>query len=201
MTTKVTPELCGSEAAHTLSCHARAMDKLDMFLDHDKMSSSYSPPLLWRVIRRSSPHFYSENPEFVLGLAAFENDTEFWIRNEQLLVKHQPANLDGAVVTEARLPRSHSLQVEDVTRLYRCIRWCFGPLDDIIQTLRRSPHALKLYEIIVESLKGPTRSCKRRRPFGWRKYRGAYMTNDTNLVEFGMVAGDLCLAPCRPVQR
>ncbi|KAF1787452.1 hypothetical protein GQ600_24696 [Phytophthora cactorum] len=86
-------------------------------------------------------------------------------------------------------------RVDDVTRLYRCVRWCFVPLDDIIPTLRWTPRTLKLYEIIVESLRDPNRSHKRRRPFGWRKFRDAYMTNETNLSEFEIEAGDLNLAP------
>ncbi|GMF24252.1 unnamed protein product [Phytophthora lilii] len=304
------------------------------------INATGSVPLLWRVIRRTSPNFYSEDPEVVKDLAALEGDPNFWIRG-QLIVKYQPANLRGAVVTEetrieyqhcrhqycqwkalvspqslsssvrttspsdegwvnyedamhnycrrtvctvsgklflwgdpicsvyhqllqttlfycapsnvglevadiltvtemqqlpvetlalvlcsdrlripegertllrclnkmvfgldvyhldadAQLPRTYSGRVEDVTRLYRCVRWCFVPLDDIMQTLRWAPRTLKLYELIVESLRDPNRSRKRRRPFGWRKYRDAYMTNETNLSEFEIEAGDLQLAP------
>ncbi|KAG6946872.1 hypothetical protein JG688_00015786 [Phytophthora aleatoria] len=99
------------------------------------------------------------------------------------------------VGADAQLPRPYFGRVDDVTRLYRCVRWCFVPLDDIIPTLRWTPRTLKLYEIIVESLRDPNRSHKRRRPFGWRKFRDAYMTNETNLSEFEIEAGDLNLAP------
>ncbi|OWY96538.1 hypothetical protein PHMEG_00033171 [Phytophthora megakarya] len=301
-------------------------------------------PILWRVIRRTSRHFFSESPELVIGTAALENDPEFWIRG-QLIVKYQSAELNGAVVTEearieyqhcrhqygqwktlvsstppkspqlsspsdegwvnyedpshnyyrrtvctvsgklflwgdpicsvyhqllqttlfynvpnvaedvadiltvsemqklpletlvlvlcsdrlrvpegegtllrclnmllfgvhvyhlgaeAQLPRPHTGRVEDVTRLYRCIRWCFIPLDDIVQTLRWAHRTLKLYEIVVESLRDPNRSRKRRLPYGWRKFQDAYMTNETNLSEFEIEAGDLGLAPNSPVQR
>uniref|UniRef100_H3H359 Uncharacterized protein n=1 Tax=Phytophthora ramorum TaxID=164328 RepID=H3H359_PHYRM len=92
---------------------------------------------------------------------------------------------------DAQLPRPSSGRIDDVTRLYRCVRWCFVPLDDMMQVLTWSSRALKLYEIIVDSLRDPNRSRKRRRPFGWRKFRDAYMTNETNLSEFEIEAGDL----------
>ncbi|KAG3109039.1 hypothetical protein PI124_g11162 [Phytophthora idaei] len=294
-------------------------------------------PLLWRIIRRTSSNFFSEDSEVVVGSEALDGDPEFWIRG-QLIVKYQPADQGGAVVTEdtqieyehcchqyckwkslvspsststrtspsdegwahyedpvhnyyrrtvctvsgklflwgdpicslyhqllqttlfncapgnvssdvgdiltvsemqqlpvetlalvlcsdrlripegertllrclnkmvfgldvyhvgadAQLPRPYFGRVDDVTRLYRCVRWCFVPLDDIIPTLRWTPRTLKLYEIIAESLRDPNRSHKRRRPFGWRKFRDAYMTNETNLSEFEIEAGDLNLAP------
>lgn len=64
-----------------------------------------------------------------------------------------------------------------------------------MQTLRWAPRTLKLYEVVVESLRDPNRTRKRRRPFGWRKFSDAYMTNETNLSEFEIEAGDLNLAP------
>ncbi|KAL4171449.1 hypothetical protein KRP22_009544 [Phytophthora ramorum] len=299
------------------------------------INAAGSSPLLWRVIRRSSPNFFSEDPEVAVDSADLANDPEFWIRG-QLIVKYQPANRGGGVVTEetrieyqhsrhqycmwktlvsstpatsvrttspsdegwvyyedpvhsyyrrtvctvsgklflwgdpicslyhqllqttlfysapinvgsevadilivsemqklpvetlalvlcsdrlrvpegektllrclnkmvfgldvyhleadAQLPRPSSGRIDDVTRLYRCVRWCFVPLDDMMQVLTWSSRALKLYEIIVDSLRDPNRSRKRRRPFGWRKFRDAYMTNETNLSEFEIEAGDL----------
>uniref|UniRef100_H3HDY7 Uncharacterized protein n=1 Tax=Phytophthora ramorum TaxID=164328 RepID=H3HDY7_PHYRM len=282
------------------------------------INAAGSSPLLWRVIRRSSPNFFSEDPEVAVDSADLANDPEFWIRG-QLIVKYQPANRGGGVVTEethieyqhsrhqycmwktlvsstpatyyrrtvctvsgklflwgdpicslyhqllqttlfysapinvgsevadilivsemqklpvetlalvlcsdrlrvpegektllrclnkmvfgldvyhleadAQLPRPSSGRIDDVTKLYRCVRWCFVPLDDMMQVLTWSSRALKLYEIIVDSLRDPNRSRKRRRPFGWRKFRDAYMTNETNLSEFEIEAGDLHLAP------
>eukprot|EP00644_Phytophthora_capsici_P018040 jgi/Phyca11/113773/e_gw1.25.199.1 len=96
---------------------------------------------------------------------------------------------------KAQLPRPCLGRVEDAMKLYRCVRWCFIPLDDIMQTLRWAPRTLKIYEIIGESLSDPSRSRKRQRPFLWRKFRDAYMTNETNLSEFEIEAGDLNLAP------
>ncbi|KAE8908699.1 hypothetical protein PF005_g10416 [Phytophthora fragariae] len=303
------------------------------------INASGSTPLLWRIIRRTSPNFFSEDPE-VVESGALDGDPEFWIRG-QLIVKYQPIDRGGGIVTEQtrieyqhcrhqycmwkalvspqslpawvrattlkdegwvnyedpahnyyrrtvctvsgklflwgdpicslynqllqttlfysapnnvgpevadiltvsemqRLPidtlvlvlrsdrlripegertllrclnkmvfgldvyhlraddqlsRPYNGRLENVTRLYRCARWCFVPLDDIMQTLRWAPRTLKLYEIIVESLRDPNRTCKRRRPFGWRKCRDAYMTNETNLSEFEIEAGDLNLAP------
>ncbi|KAJ8575247.1 hypothetical protein ON010_g3962 [Phytophthora cinnamomi] len=304
------------------------------------VNATGSVPLLWRIIRRTSPNFFSEDPEVVLDSTALEGDPEFVIRG-QLIVKYQPVDRGGAVVTEetridyqhchhqycqwkplvspqslppsvritypkdegwvnyedpvhnyyrrtvctvsgrlflwgdpicsvyhhllqttlfygapntvgpevadilavsemqrlpmdtlvlvlrsdrlripdgertllrcvnkmvfgldvyhlgadAQLPRPHNGRIEDVTSLYRCLRWCFVPVDDITQTLRWAHRTLKLYEIIIEGLRDPNRSCKRRRPFGWRKFRDAYMTNETNLSEFEIEAGDLDLAP------
>jgi hypothetical protein len=296
-------------------------------------------PLLWRVIRRTSPKFFSEDPELVDDAGALAGDPEFWIRG-QLVVKYQPSDRGGAVVTEERrieyqhcglqyckwkslvpaspsssapttsprdegwvnhedpvhnyyrrtvcavsgklflwgdpvcslyhqllqmtlfysapsnlgpevadimtvsemqtlpmdtlvlvlcsdrlrvpdgectllrrlnmmifgldvyhldadapLPRACKGRIEDAARLYRCVRWCFVPLDDIIATLRWAPRQLKLYEIIAEGLRNASRCHKRRRPFGWRKFRDAYLTNETNLSEFEIEAGDLNLAP------
>ncbi|KAL3670481.1 hypothetical protein V7S43_004800 [Phytophthora oleae] len=96
---------------------------------------------------------------------------------------------------EAQLPQPCSSRVEDVMKLYRCVRWCFVPLDDIMQTLRWAPRTLKLYEIVGESLRDPSRTHRRRRPFKWHNFRDAYMTNETNLSEFEIEAGDLHLAP------
>ncbi|KAG7382841.1 hypothetical protein PHYPSEUDO_004292 [Phytophthora pseudosyringae] len=96
---------------------------------------------------------------------------------------------------DAQLPRPYSGRAEDATTLYRCVRWCFVPLDDIMQTLRWAPRLLQLYEIVAESLRDPNGPRKRRRPFGWRKFRDAYRTNETNLSEFEIEAGDLRLAP------
>ncbi|EEY54938.1 uncharacterized protein PITG_08510 [Phytophthora infestans T30-4] len=289
------------------------------------INATQSSPLLWRIIRRTSPYFFSEDSEVVMSSEALDGDPEFWIRGH-LIVKYQPADQGGAVVTEetqikyqhcrdhprtegwvhyedpqhnyyrrtictvsgklflwgdpicslyhqllqttlfycapgnkdsdvgdiltvsemqqlpvetlvlvlcsdhlripegertllrclnkmifglnvyhlgpdAQLPRSHSGAVEDVTRLYRSVRWCFIPLDNIIQTLRWTPRTLKLYEIVVESLRNSNGCHKRQRPFGWRKHRDAYMTNETNLSEFEIEAGDLHLAPAEVTER
>ncbi|KAG7392703.1 hypothetical protein PHYBOEH_006317 [Phytophthora boehmeriae] len=102
---------------------------------------------------------------------------------------------------DVQLPLPYQGRAENASRLYRCIRWCFVPVDNIIQTLRWSSRELKLYEIIVEGLKDPNRSIKRRRPWGWRKYRDAYMTNETNLIEFEIEAGDLNLSPKSTARR
>ncbi|GMF54428.1 unnamed protein product [Phytophthora fragariaefolia] len=304
------------------------------------INATVSTTLLWRIIRRTSPNLFSEEPD-VVSSGALDGDPEFWIRG-LLIVKYQPAHLDGNIVTEEtrieyqhclyqystwkplvsqpslsltarittpknegwvdvedpvrnyyhrtvcsvsgklflwgdpicslyhqllqttlfyggapnngdpdvadiltvsemqrlpvetlvlvlcsdrlripegertllrcvnkvvfgldvyhlgagdQLPRPYIGCLKDVTRLYRCVRWCFVPVDDIMQTLRWAPRTLKLYETIVEGLRDPNRCCKRQRPFGWRKYRDAYMVNETNLSEFEIEAGELDLAP------
>ncbi|GMF09327.1 unnamed protein product [Phytophthora lilii] len=86
-------------------------------------------------------------------------------------------------------------RAKDVIRLYKCVRWCFVPLDDIIGTLRRSPRQLKFYELIEKGLQDTFRRFLRRRPWGWRKYRHAYMKNETNVVEFRIEAGESNLSP------
>ncbi|RLN71849.1 hypothetical protein BBJ28_00016437 [Nothophytophthora sp. Chile5] len=95
----------------------------------------------------------------------------------------------------ARTPRPFKGRAQDVTTLYRCVRWCFVPIADIIATLRWSPRELRFYELIIEALNDPYRCCKRRRPWGWRKYRDAYRTNETNLIEFEIEAGEKHLSP------
>ncbi|KAG7391835.1 hypothetical protein PHYBOEH_006588 [Phytophthora boehmeriae] len=86
-------------------------------------------------------------------------------------------------------------RAKDVIRLYKCVRWCFVPTDDIIATLRRSPRELKFYELIVKGLQDTFRRFHRRRPWGWRNYRHAYMNNETNLIEFLIEAGENHLSP------
>lgn len=56
-------------------------------------------PLLWRIIRRTSPNFFSEDSELVLDSEALGRDPEFWIRG-QVIVKYQPVDRGGGVVTE-----------------------------------------------------------------------------------------------------
>ncbi|KAE9071121.1 hypothetical protein PF005_g26574 [Phytophthora fragariae] len=92
-------------------------------------------------------------------------------------------------------PNDFNGLAKDVIRLYKCVRWCFVPLDDIIGTLRRSPRQLRFYELIEKGLQDTFRRFVRRRPWGWRKYRHAYMKNETNLVEFMIEAGENELSP------
>ncbi|GMF35311.1 unnamed protein product [Phytophthora fragariaefolia] len=86
-------------------------------------------------------------------------------------------------------------RAKDVIRLYKCVRWCFVPLDDIIGTLRRSPRQLKFYELIEKGMEDTYKHFPRRPPWGWRKYRPAYMKSETHLVEFRIEAGDNKLSP------
>ncbi|ETI33905.1 hypothetical protein F441_19298 [Phytophthora nicotianae CJ01A1] len=86
-------------------------------------------------------------------------------------------------------------RAKDVICLYKCVRWCFVPLDDIIGTLQRSPRELKFYELIEKGLQDTFRRFLRRRPWGWRKYRHAYMKNETNVIEFRIEAGENKLSP------
>ncbi|KAF1778724.1 Succinylglutamate desuccinylase/aspartoacylase [Phytophthora cactorum] len=72
---------------------------------------------------------------------------------------------------------------KDVIRLYKSVRWCFVPLDDIIGTLRLAPRELKFYELIEKGLQDTFHHFLCRRPWGWRKYRHAYMKNETNAGE------------------
>ncbi|EGZ29840.1 hypothetical protein PHYSODRAFT_477625 [Phytophthora sojae] len=92
-------------------------------------------------------------------------------------------------------PNDFNGRAKDVIRLYKCVRWCFIPLDDIIGTLRRSPRELGFYELIEKGLQDTFRRFLRRRPWGWRKYRHAYMKNETNVVEFRIEAGENELSP------
>ncbi|KAJ8524602.1 hypothetical protein ON010_g16515 [Phytophthora cinnamomi] len=92
-------------------------------------------------------------------------------------------------------PNDFNGRAKDVVRLYKCVRWCFIPLDDIIGTLRRSPRQLKFYEMIEKGLQDTFRRFLRRRPWGWRKYRHAYMKNETNVIEFRIEAGENELSP------
>ncbi|KAK1941539.1 hypothetical protein P3T76_007405 [Phytophthora citrophthora] len=325
-------------SANPLPLHVTLFEFGDFVLQ-GCINAAGSSPLLWRIIRRTSPYLFSQDYEVVVDSDALAGDPEFWIRG-QLIVKYQPTDRDGGVVTEetrieyqhchyqyckwnplvslvipessrttspsdegwvhhedpehnyyrrtvctvtgnlflwgdpicsvyhqllqttlfynghsgasaelvdmitvlemqqlpietlllvlcsnrlrvpegermllrclnkmsfgldvyqlgdeAQLQRPCLGRVEDAIKLYRCVRWCFVPLDDIMQTLTWAPRTLKLYEIIGESLRDPSRSHKRRRPFLWCKSRDAYMTNETNLSEFEIEAGDLNLAP------
>ncbi|RLN32035.1 hypothetical protein BBI17_006924 [Phytophthora kernoviae] len=54
---------------------------------------------------------------------------------------------------------------------------------------------LKFYELIAKGLQDTYRRFHRRRPWGWRKYRHAYMKNETNLIEFLIEAGENHLSP------
>ncbi|CAH0515477.1 unnamed protein product [Peronospora belbahrii] len=92
-------------------------------------------------------------------------------------------------------PQEFNGRAKDMIRLYKCVRWCFVPLDDIIATLRRSPRELKFYELIEYGLQNTFQRFLRRRPWGWRKYRHAYMKNETNVVEFRIEAGENQLSP------
>ncbi|TDH68546.1 hypothetical protein CCR75_004309 [Bremia lactucae] len=94
-----------------------------------------------------------------------------------------------------QLPQKYNGRAKDVIRLYQCIRWCFIPLDDIMVTLRRSPRELQFYELIEIGLQDTFRRFLRRRPWGWRKYRHAYLKNETNVVEFRIEAGENELSP------
>jgi len=96
---------------------------------------------------------------------------------------------------ESRSQNKYNGRAKDVTRLYKCVRWCFVPIDDIIITLRRSPRELRLYELIEKGLQDTFRRFLRRRPWGWRKYRHAYMKNETNVAEFRIEAGENELSP------
>uniref|UniRef100_M4BA56 Uncharacterized protein n=1 Tax=Hyaloperonospora arabidopsidis (strain Emoy2) TaxID=559515 RepID=M4BA56_HYAAE len=84
---------------------------------------------------------------------------------------------------------------EDMVRLYGCVRWCFVPIDDVIDTLRQSPRKLMLYESIETGLRDTFRRFLRRRPWGWCKHRRAYMKNKTNAVEFRIKASENQLSP------
>ncbi|KAG7388951.1 hypothetical protein PHYPSEUDO_011598 [Phytophthora pseudosyringae] len=97
--------------------------------------------------------------------------------------------------TSNQMTRDYNGRAKDVIRLYKCVRWCFVPLDDIIGTLRHSPRELKFYELIEKGLQDTLRRFLRRRPWGWRKYRHAYMKNETNVVEFRIEAGENELSP------
>ncbi|CAI5726839.1 unnamed protein product [Peronospora destructor] len=92
-------------------------------------------------------------------------------------------------------PREYNGRRKDIIRLYKCVRWCFVPLDDIIDTLRQSPRDLKFYELIEKGLQDTFRRFLRRCPWGWRKYRHAYRKNETNVVEFRIEAGENQLSP------
>ncbi|KAG2815420.1 hypothetical protein PC118_g7277 [Phytophthora cactorum] len=101
----------------------------------------------------------------------------------------------GSSTDQESLPHKYNGSAKDVVCLYKCVRWCFVPIDDIIGTLRHSPRELKFYELIEEGLQDTYRRFLRRRPWGWRKYRHAYMKNETNVVEFTIEAGDNKLSP------
>ncbi|KAK1947441.1 hypothetical protein P3T76_001451 [Phytophthora citrophthora] len=91
--------------------------------------------------------------------------------------------------------KEYNGRAKDVIRLYKCIRWCFVPIDDILATLKRSPRELKFYELIEVGLQDTFRRFLRRRPWGWRKYRHPYLKNETNVVEFRIEAGENKLSP------
>ncbi|KAG6950835.1 hypothetical protein JG688_00013988 [Phytophthora aleatoria] len=101
----------------------------------------------------------------------------------------------GSSTDQESFPHKYTGSAKDVVCLYKCVRWCFVPIDDIIGTLRHSPRELKFYELIEEGLQDTYRRFLRRRPWGWRKYRHAYMKNETNVVEFTIEAGDNKLSP------
>ncbi|KAF1792381.1 Class I glutamine amidotransferase-like [Phytophthora cactorum] len=193
-------------------------------------------PILWRIIRTSSPNLLTTDPDYY---AAFDDDPQFWIRS-QMKVKYwraQPnpqrflmrlfssisiatrSTVGGAisyplsfslapVVSTAAFqpeitgkvkfrgrffiwgdpvcsmyhvllhntlfysaPQCSSTEVtdllyngsaKDVVCLYKCVRWCFVPIDDIIGTLRHSPRELKFYELIEEGLQDTYRRFLRR---------------------------------------
>ncbi|KAL3674771.1 hypothetical protein V7S43_000700 [Phytophthora oleae] len=94
-----------------------------------------------------------------------------------------------------RETHTYNGRAKDVIRLYKCVRWCFVPIDDIIDTLKRSPRELKFYELIEVGLQDTFRRFLRRRPWGWRKYRHPYLKNETNVVEFRIEAGECKLSP------
>ena len=91
--------------------------------------------------------------------------------------------------------RKYNCCPEDMVRLYGCVRWCFVPIDDVIDTLRQSPRKLMLYESIETGLRDTFRRFLRRRPWGWCKHRRAYMKNKTNAVEFRIKASENQLSP------
>ncbi|CAI5716120.1 unnamed protein product [Peronospora farinosa] len=92
-------------------------------------------------------------------------------------------------------PREFNGRRKDIIRLYKCVRWCFIPVDDIIDTLRQSPRELKFYELIEKGLQDTFRRFLRRCPWGWHKYRHAYRKNETSVVEFRIEAGKNQLSP------
>ncbi|KAG6953825.1 hypothetical protein JG688_00012630 [Phytophthora aleatoria] len=92
-------------------------------------------------------------------------------------------------------PHKYNGLAKDVIRLYKSVRWCFVPLDDIIGTLRLAPRELKFYELIEKGLQDTFHHFLCRRPWGWRKYRHAYMKNETNVIEFRTKAGENELSP------
>ncbi|RLN47977.1 hypothetical protein BBJ28_00013576 [Nothophytophthora sp. Chile5] len=95
----------------------------------------------------------------------------------------------------AQVPHGYNGSADDVISLYKCVRWCFVPIEDIIATLRRSPRQLKLYELIEDGLGDTFRRFYRRRPWGWHKARHAYIKNETNMVEFRIEANEEGLSP------
>lgn len=86
-------------------------------------------------------------------------------------------------------------RAKDIVRLYKCVRWCFVPLDDIIVTLKRSPRELRFYELILKGLQDTFKRFQRQLPWGWRRYKHAYLKNETNPIEFMIEAGENHLSP------
>ncbi|TMW58814.1 hypothetical protein Poli38472_006959 [Pythium oligandrum] len=89
--------------------------------------------------------------------------------------------------------------VEQIRALFRCVRWCFVDLEQIMQTLEQSRRELELYELIDDEL-DPAHllTVPRRTPWGkdddrrWSPYHAV-----TTQIEFEIEAGDRSLSPSK----
>lgn len=97
--------------------------------------------------------------------------------------------------TTAQPWRGYNGRARDVVAIFRCVRWCFVHLSQILSTLAKSPRRLRLYELIQDGLKNTHLRFRRRTPWGWLGDVDAYAINTTNLADFEIEAGDRHLSP------
>lgn len=79
-----------------------------------------------------------------------------------------------------------------VRELFKCVRWCFTDLNQIMITLERSKRKYRLYELIKSGLSDPLLKFPRRLPYNYK--HNPYQVV-TSLVEFEIEAGDRALSP------
>jgi hypothetical protein len=91
--------------------------------------------------------------------------------------------------------RGYNGRAHEVVALFRCVRWCFVNLRQILSTLAKSPRRLRLYELIQDGLRHTHLRFRRRTPWGWQSDQEAYASNTTNVVDFEIEAGDKSLSP------
>ncbi|GMF41906.1 unnamed protein product [Phytophthora fragariaefolia] len=152
MRVKVTPELCDSEAAHTLSFHARALDKHDMPVFPQQQArrarttvSFHAKQLLATVVSEAD------------GLSKGHKDTKAILQRVDAM-KNSVAMFESKVEgVKARLEESLRMQqymdtvAKDAKTLMRNLTYTIEEMDDEVEQLRSSRTCLRSVWLLLST--------------------------------------------------